>query len=104
MRPAPAPIDCHATENAVPSAESGDGTAADERPLPRVIEVHVQAGSEIVPVWPFPVAEDAEKRAVPKFASGSTLQREPRESHCAGASAIHSAEVRSGAATVTCFE
>src|SRR5262249_24330711 len=60
----------------------------------------LQAGSLIVPACALSVAADRMNDTEPKFASGSGLQR-PADVHVDGASAIHSAEVRSGAATVT---
>jgi hypothetical protein len=56
--------------------------------------------SEITLVRPFAVAEAFENETVPKLASGSTRQFErlvPLAAHCAGASAIHSADEVSSA-------
>ena len=97
-----------ATAKDEPSLESGLGVAfaagivLAKRPRNRPPDVPwrftalaAQAGSLIVPTWPFPVTDDAVKRTVPKFVSGSGRQS-PRPQHEDGASAIHSAEVRSG--------
>ena len=54
----------------------------------------VQAGSVSVPGWPFPIVAIFEKATEPKFASGTG--RHEKLEHDDGASAIHSAEVRSG--------
>ena len=59
----------------------------------------LQAGSEIVPVWPLlSVRLDWEKRTVPKSVRGDWWQSVPDVVQAEGASAIHSAEVVSGAA------
>jgi hypothetical protein len=64
--------------------------------------VTVHAGSDSVPAWPAPVAAMRVNVTEPRFASGSGRQN-PRALHWAGASKIHSAEDRSGAAKVSRF-
>ena len=49
----------------------------------------------IVPGWPFAIAAMRMNGIDPKFASGRALQRVSSESQVEGASAIHSAEVKS---------
>ena len=64
--------------------------------------VHV----EMPLVWPFAVAEALVKATEPKPASGSTRQFcrvVPRVAHCAGASAIHSADEVSSEVAVRVF-
>src|ERR1039457_1785793 len=61
--------------------------------------VSIQLGLDIVAPAPFPVAKDCVKSIEPKLVSAIWRQK-PLTLHCEGASAIHSAEVRSGAAIV----
>ena len=76
------------------------GSPPSGRSSARSIGVACQAGSVIVPAWPSAVAAARVNETEPKFASGSVRQP-PGDKHEDGASAIHSAEVRSGCATVT---
>ena len=59
----------------------------------------VQVGSVSVPGWAFPIVAIREKPTLPKFASGTGVQE--NLAHDDGASAIHSAEVRSIPLVVT---
>jgi hypothetical protein len=85
------------TVNEVPSSDSSDGIAQAE-PAPRgdswMLEAD-QRASEIVPVCDPAVADSDVKVVAPKLASGRARQR---RTHRDGASAIHSAEERSGCA------
>ena len=65
----------------------------------------LQAGSAIGPLWPATVAEPAVKAAVPKLESGKTVQPFGLNVlQTDGASAIQSAELRSGRSTVAWVE
>src|SRR5436190_2303882 len=66
------------------------------------IGVAVQTGSEIVPTWRAAFAEAPENVTVPKFARCST--RQSPALHDEGASAIHSADERSGVAILSFLE
>src|SRR5262249_12076527 len=107
----PAPV-CHETVNERPSAEKPAGTApawgwprSRRKIVPSScdgtseIGIAAHAASASVPGWPSPATAIREKVTEPKFASGSGLQT-PSRLHSAGASTIHSEEVRSGAASV----
>src|ERR1700730_8272309 len=59
--------------------------------------VSIQFGLDIVAPMPFPVANDCVKSIEPKMVSAICWQKS-LTLHCEGASAIHSAEVRSGLA------
>src|SRR5689334_2863407 len=79
----------NATEKPEPSSESAAGRAEPASP-PSSMDVELQLASEIVPTCPFAVVVEPLNCTVPKFASCSGRQRLPK--HCAGASAIHSAD------------
>ena len=92
------------TVNAEPSADRSEGCATG---LPdgvtSWIAPAVHSGSMIAPVWPPAVAEPVANATVPKFASGLMVHPFGLNGlHIDGASAIHSADVRSGSAIVVC--
>ena len=67
----------------------------------RRIAVASQFGLEIVPPTPLPFAKVRENTTEPKFVSSRL--RQPSAPQAAGASAIHSADVTSGAVIGRCF-
>jgi hypothetical protein len=106
---------CHVMVNARPSGVSGPGVAPavdDAGPVkappdPACVglgmsctRVAANVGSEIVPGWLLPIVAALLNETVPKFAS-ATGRHEFVEVQRDGASAIHSAEDRSGAWTFT---
>ena len=66
------------------------------------IATFAHVGSLIVPGWLVAMVAARVKLTVPKFASGNTVHRPPG-SQFDGASAIHSAELRSGSSTCNAF-
>ena len=95
------------TVKLAPSAPSAEVVAEAPPSVPRRSTAEfVQAVFEIAPVCPLAMAEALVNVTVPKLASGRTRQFErevPLEAHCAGASAIHSADEVSSEVAVTVF-
>jgi hypothetical protein len=104
----------HETGNDRPSALSAPGVAPavdaefraakkpDELCGTSLIASLAHVVSLIVPGWLLAIDAARVNVTVPKFASGTIVHRPP-EVHADGASAIHSAELRSGAATCSAF-
>jgi hypothetical protein len=91
-----------AVEELTPANLWGPGKKPRLPSATSVIAVVVQPGFAVnVPPAPLPIAAILVKSTVPKSDSGSVVHL--NELHVEGASAIHSAEVRSGFANVSFF-